>query len=86
LLKTVDKQVSEKWAKIYIVRWLECPVQTSNGQLIQKKGEGTPQGGVISPFLANLFLHYVLGLWLEKEYPQLTFLRCADDVILHCYS
>lgn len=86
LLKAVDKHVSEKWAKMYIVRWLECRIQTSKGELIQKKGEGTPQGGVISPLLANLFLHYVLDKWLEKEYPQLSFVRYADDVIVHCYS
>lgn len=86
LLKAVDKHVSEKWVKMYIVRWLECPIQTSKGELVQKKGEGTPQGGVISPLLANLFLHYVLDKWLEKEYPQLTFVRYADDVIVHCYS
>lgn len=86
LLKAVDKHVSEKWARMYIVRWLECSIETSKGELIQKKGEGTPQGGVISPLLANLFLHYVLDKWLEKEYPQLTFVRYADDVIVHCYS
>ena len=86
LLKAIDKHVGEKWAKMYIVRWLECPIQTSKGELIQKKGKGTPQGGVISPLLANLFLHYVLDKWLEKEYPQLSFVRYADDVIVHCYS
>lgn len=86
LLKAVDKHVSEKWVRMYIVRWLECPIQTSSGELVQKKGEGTPQGGVISPLLANLFLHYVLDKWLEKEYPQLSFVRYADDVIVHCYS
>ncbi len=86
LLKAIDKHVPEKWVQMYIVRWLECPIQTSSGELVQKKGEGTPQGGVISPLLANLFLHYVLDKWLEKEYPQLTFVRYADDVIVHCYS
>ena len=86
LLKAVDKHVGEKWAKMYIVRWLECPIQTSKGELIQKKGEGTPQGGVISPLLANLFLHYVLDKWIKKEYSQLSFVRYADDVIVHCYS
>ncbi|TRW95030.1 group II intron reverse transcriptase/maturase [Flavobacterium gawalongense] len=86
LLKAIDKHVPEKWVQMYIVRWLECPIQTSSGELVQKKGEGTPQGVVISPLLANLFLHYVLDKWLEKEYPQLTFVRYADDVIVHCYS
>lgn len=86
LLKAVNKHVPEKWIQMYIARWLECPIQATSGELIQKKGEGTPQGGVISPLLANLFLHYVLDRWLEKEYPQLTFVRYADDVIVHCYS
>ncbi|NJM80521.1 MAG: group II intron reverse transcriptase/maturase [Flavobacterium sp.] len=86
LLKAVNKHVPEKWIQMYIARWLECPIQATSGELIQKKGEGTPQGGVISPLLANLFLHYVLDKWLEKEYPQLTFVRYADDVIVHCYS
>jgi RNA-directed DNA polymerase len=83
LLKAVDKHVSESWVKMYIKRWLESPIQTSKGELVQKKGEGTPQGGVISPLLANLFLHYVLDKWLEKEYPQLSFVRYADDIIVH---
>jgi len=86
LLKAVNKHVSEDWVKMYLIRWLECPIQTSDGELIQKKGVGTPQGGVISPLLANLFLHYVLDKWLEKHYPQLSFVRYADDVIVHCYS
>lgn len=86
LLKAIDKHVSEKWVKMYIVRWLEIPSQTQDGTLVYKNGQGTPQGGVISPLLANLFLHYVLDLWLEKTYPKLTFVRYADDVIVHCHS
>lgn len=86
LLKAVEKHVSENWVRMYIKRWLECPIQTSKGELLQKKGEGTPQVGVISPLLANLFLHYVLDKWLKKQYPQLAFVRYADDVIVHCYS
>lgn len=86
LLKAIDKHVTEKWVKMYIERWLVCPIQNPKGELIQKKGVGTPQGGVISPLLSNLFLHYVLDKWLEKQYPQLSFVRYADDVIVHCYS
>lgn len=86
LLKAIDKHVTEKWVKMYIIRWLESPVQTQDGTLVYKNGQGTPQGGVISPLLANLFLHYVLDKWLEKIYPNLTFVRYADDVIVHCYS
>src|SRR6202011_3550642 len=48
------------------------------------RGKGTPQGGVISPLLANLFLHYAFDRWMAKRYPQLPFERFADDAIAHC--
>lgn len=85
LMKAVEKHVPEKWVLMYIKRWLEAPVQTDKG-LVQKDGKGTPQGGVISPLLANLFLHYVLDKWLGKEFPGVTFVRYADDVVVHCIS
>lgn len=86
LMKALDRHVAEKWAKLYIRRWLESPVQTKDGRLIQKQGKGTPQGGVISPLLANLYLHYVLDRWLELHYPTVAFVRYADDVVVHCQS
>lgn len=84
LLKALDCHVEEKWVKMYIKRWLEVSSQTQDGALISKEGKGTPQGGVISPLLSNLYLHYVLDKWLEKQYPQIAFVRYADDVIVHC--
>jgi len=86
LMKALDRHVAEKWVKMYIRRWLESPVQTKDGILIQKQGKGTPQGGVISPLLANLYLHYVLDRWLELHYPTVAFVRYADDVVVHCQS
>lgn len=85
LMKAIEKHVPEKWVKMYIQRWLEAPVQTKNG-LVHKQGQGTPQGGVISPLLANLFLHYVLDKWIEKTFPTVKFVRYADDVVVHCIS
>jgi len=85
LMKAIEKHVSEKWVKLYIKRWLETPVQTKDG-LVNKLGQGTPQGGVISPLLANLYLHYVLDKWFVKEFPSIKFVRYADDVIVHCIS
>jgi hypothetical protein len=68
---------------LYIERWLKAPVQEEDGQLVPRE-KGTPQGGVISPLLANLFLHYAFDRWMAKQYPQLPFERFADDAIVHC--
>jgi RNA-directed DNA polymerase len=46
--------------------------------------KGTPQGGVISPLLANLYLHYALDAWMSRHHPDVPFERYADDVVLHC--
>jgi len=86
LMKALERHVPEKWVKMYIRRWLESPAQQSDGTLIQKEGQGTPQGGVISPLLANLFLHYVLDKWLTKRYPGVAFVRYADDIVVHCQT
>jgi RNA-directed DNA polymerase len=84
LMKALDCHVDEKWVKMYIKRWLEVSSQTQDGILIPKEGSGTPQGGVISPLLSNLYLHYVLDKWLSKRYPQVAFVRYADDIVIHC--
>ena len=85
LMKAVEKHVSEKWVQLYIRRWLQTPIQTKEG-LVHKAGQGTPQGGVISPLLSNLFLHYVLDKWLLQNFPTVSFVRYADDVVVHYIS
>jgi RNA-directed DNA polymerase len=69
------------WVRLYIARWLRAPVQRPDGTL----GERT-KGGVISPLLANLFLHYAFDLWMQRTYPGVRFERYADDAIVHCRS
>jgi RNA-directed DNA polymerase len=86
LMKMVRKHTDCRWVLLYIERWLTAPVQMPDGSLVINQGKGTPQGGVISPLLANLFLHYVFDRWMEKHYPELPFERYADDVICHCFS
>lgn len=86
LMLAVEKHVSEKWCIMYIKRWLQMPVQTQSGDLVHKQGKGTPQGGVISPLLANLFLHYAMDKWLEQTHSTVKYVRYADDAILHCKS
>ena len=82
----INKHVPENWIRLYIARWLACPVLTASGELITKQGKGTPQGGVISPLLANLFLHYGFDTWLEQTDNTVSFTRYADDVIVNCKS
>jgi RNA-directed DNA polymerase len=84
LMKALDKHVEEKWVKTYIKRWLEAPIETEEKETIYRTGKGTPQGGVISPLLANLFLHYVFDKWMNIVHPHLMFVRYADDIIVHC--
>lgn len=84
MLKAVEAMMKEKWVSLYVKRWLEMKVLLPNGQAGESKGKGTPQGGVISPLLANLYLHYALDRWLEKHHPLVSFVRYADDIVLHC--
>lgn len=86
LLKALDKVVDEKWVKMYCKRWLEMPVQKLDGTIVSKEGQGTPQGGVISPLLANLFLHYAFDMWITRKHPSICFERYADDIIVHCHT
>lgn len=58
-------------------------MQTSEGK-IEAREKGTPQGGVISPLLANLFLHYAFDYWMQQHHPAITFERYADDIVVHC--
>jgi len=73
------------WVRLYIARWLRAPVQRPDGTR-EARTHGTPQGGVISPLLANLFLHYVFDSWMQRTYPRVPFERYADDAIVHCKS
>jgi len=83
LMKAVQRHVQENWLLLYIERWLAAPGVAQTGEQVERKC-GTPQGGVISPLLANLFLHYVFDLWMRKEFETVPFERYADDIIVHC--
>ena len=82
LRRAVRKHAKDKWVVLYIERWLQAPIEEEDGPLVPRE-KGTPQGGVISPLLANLFLHDAFDRWLAKRYPQVWFERYADDAIVH---
>jgi len=85
LNKALDRHVKEDWHRLYIQRWLTAPVHHPDGELTTPD-RGTPQGGVISPLLANLYLHYTFDVWVRKHWPHIQFARYADDIICHCGS
>jgi len=85
MMRAVRKHTDCKWLLLYIERWLKAPVQLKDGDLVSR-GKGTPQGSVISPLLANLFLHYAFDEWMRRNYPHIPFERYADDIIAHCKS
>ena len=84
LFKALRLDVSEPWVQMYIKRWLESPIQLEDGTLSYPRGKGTPQGGVISPLLSNLFLHYCIDKWLARHFPEIKMVRYADDMVIHC--
>lgn len=85
LMRAVRKHVGEKWILLYIERWMKAPFQDAEGKL-EFRENGTPQGGVISPLLMNLFMHYAFDLWMKRTHPSCPFARYADDAVIHCRS
>ncbi len=83
LMKAVKKHVTEPWIILYVERWLKAPMQQNDGSQIERT-RGTPQGGVISPVLSNLFLHYAFDAWMQRNHPLLKWCRYADDGLVHC--
>ena len=85
IVKAVEAHCDIPWVLLYVKRWLAAPLQMPGGTLAERH-RGTPQGSPVSPVLANLFMHYALDMWLEREYPDIWFERFADDAVLHCVS
>lgn len=85
VMELLKKHTQEKWVLMYMDRWLKASVMQPDGSLL-KREKGTPQGGVISPLLANLYLHHAFDQWMEAEHKDNPFERYADDIIIHCQS
>jgi group II intron reverse transcriptase/maturase len=85
LMKAVGTHIREDWILLYIKRWLVAPFETEDGARVSRE-RGTPQGGVISPLLMNLFMHYAFDKWMQRTIPSCPFARYADDAVVHCRS
>lgn len=85
LMKAVRFHIKEDWILLYIERWLVAPFEAAGGTRVVR-ARGTPQGGVISPILMNLFMHYAFDMWMQRTKPSCPFARYADDAVVHCRS
>jgi RNA-directed DNA polymerase len=83
LMKAVRKHTDSPWEILYIERWLKAPFQMQDGSMVERT-MGTPQGGVVSPVLANLFMHYGFDEWMRREHKHNPWARYADDAVIHC--
>lgn len=83
--KALHRHIKERWALLYIKRWMKVPSVTADGQL-QLRDKGIPQGGVVSPLLMNLFMHWAFDKWMRRCFVDLPFARFADDAVVHCRS
>lgn len=85
MLKAVKHHTDCRWTLLYIERWLKAPAVNAEG-VVTNRDRGTPQGGVVSPLIFNLYLHYAFDNWMKRHYPYVPFVRYADDGLLHCNS
>ena len=83
LMKAVKKHTDSPWLLLYIERWITGPIEQPDGE-VTIRSKGVPQGGVISPLLSNLFMHYAFDVWMDREYPNCPWCRYADDGLAHC--
>jgi RNA-directed DNA polymerase len=83
VMRAIRRYTHSRWVLLYIERWLKASIQLEDDSLEERKS-GTPQGGVISPLIANIFMHLAFDAWMAESYPGVPFERYADDVVVHC--
>lgn len=86
MLKMLEQRIDDKPFVRLISKWLRAGILEEDGK-VRHPTEGTPQGGVVSPVLANVYLHYALDLWFKwvvqkAAHGQCTMLRYADDFVV----
>jgi RNA-directed DNA polymerase len=85
MLRALARHTDQKWILIYAERWLKAPMLKADG-VLARRTKGTPQGGPVSPLIANVFLHHGFDMWMTREFPGVLFERFADDVVVHCVT
>lgn len=86
LCRMLEQRIDDRPFIGLIRKWLKAGVLDPRVNQVENPEKGTPQGGIISPILANIYLHFVLDLWIEQQARRstgwVTFRRYADDVIV----
>lgn len=82
MMKALRHYCKDEWIALYVSRWLKAGIMAEEG--FEETKAGTPQGGVVSPLLANLYLHVAFDEWMRKYHQEKPFERYADDVVIHC--
>ncbi len=85
LMELLKRHTQQRWVLLYVERWLKAGIEQEDGSIAERT-KGTPQGGVISPLLANLYLHHAFDKWMEQSKVNNPFERYADDIVIHCCS
>ena len=85
VMRAVRARTDLPWILLYVERWLTAPLVRAN-RSVEERTKGTPQGSVISPLIANLFMHYAFDEWLRRNWPHIQFARFADDAVIHARS
>lgn len=85
MLTMLRKLTNEKYILLYCERWLKASIQANDGSQ-KMRTKGSPQGGVISPLLANIYLNEAFDIWISETQPLIVFERYADDIVIHTRS
>jgi len=83
MMVMLRKHIKDRKVLLYSERFLKAKGITKEGEVVVRE-RGTPQGGVVSPMLANLYLHEAFDSWMAKEFERIPFERYADDIVVHC--
>ena len=83
VMRAVQRFTDDRWVLLYVERWLKASVRRPDGR-VEPRLRGTPQGGVVSPVLANIFLHLAFDQWMRDCFVDVPFERYADDIVVHC--
>lgn len=86
MLKMLERRINDQALLGLIKRWLRAGILQPDG-VVDYPERGTPQGSIISPILANIYLHYVLDLWFEQKVKRtmtgrVVYVRYADDFVV----